>query len=128
MRKNHRRIKRDRLQTIYVRNRTVTKDREGVPTEMFGEAFSRKAEVWPAGGRRQIEQYGDRLANIANIRVQGKYEVASEATHIVITFEDGNTITAGDGVCIFVGGDSGPDYRVISISPTRPVHLEVERT
>lgn len=128
MRKNHRRIKRDRLQTVFVRNRTVTKDGEGVPSESFGEAYSREAEVWPAGGRRQIEQYGDRLANIANVRVQGKYDVASETTHITLTFEDGKTITAGDGVCIFVDGDSAPDYRVISISPTRPVHLEVERT
>ena len=128
MRKNHRRIKRDRLQTIYVRNRTVEKDSEGVPTEIFGEAYSRNAEVWPAGGRRQIEQYGDRLANIANIRIQGKYDVASEATRVIVTFDDDHTIEAGDGVCIFVGGDSDPDYRVISITPTRPVHLEVERT
>ena len=81
MRKNHRRIKRDRLQTINVRNRTVTKDSEGVPEETFGTAYELNAEVWPAGGRRQIEQYGDRLANIANIRVQGKYDVASQATH-----------------------------------------------
>ena len=83
MRQNHRRIKRDRLQTIYFRNRTVTKDNEGVPIESFETAFERSAEVWPAGGRRQIEQYGDRIANIANARVQGKY-------------------TLGDHFCIFL--------------------------
>ena len=124
MRKNHRRIKRDRLQTIYIKNRTVTKDNEGVPEESFGEPFSREAEVWPAGGKRQIEQYGDRLANIANVRVQGKYTTGADMS---ITFEDGNTITAGDGVCILTGEAGAPDYRVLSIELTRPVHLEVER-
>lgn len=116
------------MQTIYFRGRTVTKDSEGVPEESFGEAFARQAEVWPAGGRRQIEQYGDRISNISNIRVQGKYTVASEATRITLTFEDGYMVTAGDGVCIFAGADEAPDYRVLAITPTRPVHLEVERT
>ena len=127
MRKNHRRIKRDRLQTISIRNRIVTKDSEGVPIESFETAFERSAEVWPAGGRRQIEQYGDRINNIANVRVQGKYSVVSEATHITIDFGDGKTITPGDGVCIFVDGSKDPDYRVLAITPTRPVHMEVER-
>ena len=124
MRQNHRRIKRDRLQTIYFRNRTVTKDNEGVPIESFETAFERSAEVWPAGGRRQIEQYGDRIANIANARVQGKYTLGE---HFCILFDDGNAIAMGDGVCVFVGGDELPDYRVISISPSRPVHIEIER-
>lgn len=127
MRKNHRRIKRDRLQTIYVRNRTVTKDSEGVPTESFGTAYSLKAEVWSAGDKRQIEQYGDRIANIANVRVQGKYDVALQATHMKATFADGNTIEAGDGICIFAGDTDSPDYTVLTITPSRPMRLEVER-
>ena len=127
MRKNHRRIKRDRLQTIYVRNRTVTKDNEGVPTESFGTAYEVLAEVWSAGGRKQIEQYGDRIGNIANVRVQGKYNVASEATHIVVEFEDGHTLAAGDGICIFSSDADDPDYTVLAVKPSRPVRLEVER-
>ena len=70
MRQNHRRIKRDRLQTIYVRKRTVRKDSEGVPEESFSAAYGMQAEVWAASERRQIEAYGDRIADIANVRIQ----------------------------------------------------------
>ena len=115
------------MQTIYVRNRTVTKDSEGVPIESFGPAYSLEAEVWSAGGRRQIEQYGDRIANIANVRVQGKYTLTAEGTHFVLTFDDGHTLTVGDGISIFAGETDLPDYIVLTISPKRPAYLEIER-
>ena len=123
----NRRIKRSRLQTIYLRNRSVTKDNEGVPTESFGEAYEKKAEVWAASERRQIEMYGDRVSNIANVRVQGRYDIEMRNSIMHIVFEDGNSLTTGDGVCINVAQTDSPDYRVLTITPHRPVRLEIER-
>ena len=127
MRQNHRRIKRDRLQTIYVKNRTVEKDNEGVPTETFGDAIEKKAEVWAANERRQIETYGDRITNVANVRIQGNYVLRTADTEAYIEFSDGNEVHMGDGVCVNVSAAENPDYRVLTIIPARPVRLEIER-
>ena len=120
------RIKRSRLQTIYLKARTVAKDNEGVPTESFGEAVEMKAEVWPVSARRQVEMYGDRASGISNARIQGAYTIISGAP-LQIQFENGSTLKIGDGVCVNVGSTGTPDYRVLTITPYRPVHLEIER-
>lgn len=125
--KRNRRIKRSRLQRIYVRNRAVVKDNEGVPTEQFGTAFSRDAEVWAASGQRQIEMYGDRITNISNVRIQGQYELENRNGVLYAVFSDGNELSIGDGVCVHVMDTDAPDYRIISITPYRPVRLEIER-
>ena len=148
MSRRHRRIKRDRLQTIYICNRTVTKDSEGVPTESYHAAYGLKAEVWPATERRQIEMYGDRITGISNVRIVGEYTVNGNATEgitmkrnsgltnevgSVLVSNDGqhlvveNTIAPGDGVCVYVDGDSPPDFRVLTITPYKPVRMEIER-
>ena len=124
--KRNRRIKRSRLQTIYVRTRSVTKDGEGVPIETYAEAYEKQAELWPAGEHRQVETYGDRITGISNMRVQGAYEVNAGASE-GITFADGSTLKPGDGICVDRAADEAPDYRVLTITPYRPVRLEIER-
>lgn len=163
MSRRHRRIKYDRLQTIYICNRTVTKDSEGVPVESFGEPYSVRAEVWPATERRQVETYGDRITGISNVRIVGEYTMgpagatgatgssgaqgatgasgAQGATGATGTtaapyFAAGtprevgimlgeHVLRVGDGVRI--NTTSEPDFRVLTITPYKPVRLEIER-
>lgn len=146
MRQNHRRIKRDRLQTIYVRKRTVRKDSEGVPEESFSAAYGMQAEVWAASERRQIEAYGDRIADIANVRIQGKYAMSDTVKNGVVFLDPGDesdsdayydesdsdvgivkTLAPGDGICINAAQTADPDYSVLTITFSRPLLLEIER-
>lgn len=41
--------------------------------------------------------------------------------------ENGTDIQESDGICLFVGKDAVPDYRIISIKPYRMLSLEVEK-
>lgn len=124
--KRNRRIKRSRLQTIYIRQRVMTRGSEGEPIETFEAAYEKQAEVWPAAEHRQIERYGDRITGISNVRVQGAYELNPGASEGV-TFEDGSILKPGDGICVNVPPDSEPDFRVLTITPYRPLRLEIER-
>ena len=93
--KRNRRIKTSRLQTIFIKARSVTKDSEGVPEETFGEAVEKKAEIWPATARRQVEQYGDRITGISNARVQGRFDIDVQSHGII--FEDGTILAPAMG-------------------------------
>ena len=124
MRRNHRRIKSSRIRTIKFCPRTVTKDSEGVPNVSYGTAYEKQAEVWPAGGRLQVEMYGDRTTDMINLRVQGQYEVSMQGKAYGILFDDGNQLTLGDGICV---DSETPDYAVRSITPYHPVRIEAER-
>lgn len=37
------------------------------------------------------------------------------------------TLCEGDGLCVYVGANDDPDYKIISIRPYKPLKLEVER-
>ena len=125
MRKNQRRLKYSRLKKLYICNRTVTKDSEGVPTESYGQPVEVIGEVWPAQGSRQIEQYGDRISGISNVRLATQYTYTVVGNVPTVTLPDETTILVGDGMCIDT--DSAPDFTVIAIRPYQPLKLEVER-
>lgn len=125
MRHNHRRIKKSRIRTVYAYQRSVQKDNEGVPTVAYADPYSMRAEVWPAGGRLQVEQYGDRISDITNLRIQGQYEVSPQGSAYGILFADGHRLTIGDGVRI--DSQDGPDYAVLAITPYYPVKVEAQR-
>ena len=123
-----RQLKRSRLSTYYVRNRTTEKNSEGVTTDVYGEAFPVKGEIWPATSKRQVEMYGDRANGISNMRITGKYTlVMGEKRVLSIMLEDGSSIKLGDGVCVYAGADQEPDYRVLSITPYEPIKMEIEK-
>lgn len=122
------RIKRSRLETYYHRKREVKKDSEGSTREQYGAAVSFCGESWPAGGKVQAEQYGQRLSYIRNLRIDGKYTMQTDENGMVhYILENGADIMELDGVCIFVEKEQRPDYRIISMKPYRFLTLEVER-
>lgn len=120
------RMKRSTLKQYHLRNRKVERDREGVTVESFGEAHPLTMQVWPAGGKVQAEQYGDRVSYIFNCRVEGLYEPVEDKDGLVYQFE-GFCLREKDGICLYASPDSLPDYRIIAVKPYQPLYMEVER-
>ena len=111
------RLRRSRTETYYHKKRIVEKDREGSTRESYGTASSVEGESWPASGKVQAQQYGERLNYIRN----------DEKGSMHYSLENGTDIQESDGICLFVGKDAVPDYRIISIKPYRMLSLEVEK-
>lgn len=42
--------------------------------------------------------------------------------------DNGTDLMELDGICLFVGENTEPDYRIVAIKPYRFLTLEVERT
>ena len=135
------------------RKRIVKKDKEGSTSTEYGAASSILGESWPASGKVQAEQYGQRLNYIRNVRLDEKGRL-----HYIL--ENGQDLEELDGICMYkipekerafeekalvigtgilnVGGKAllvstktkiiyKPDYKIISIKPYRFLTLEVER-
>lgn len=124
--KQLRRLRATREQVLIFRPRIMTKDKEGVPVESFGDAVRLRGEVWPATSRAQVEQYGDRVTGIQNARLSGSYEVTRDGGGLAVTFQTG-TIRLGDGLYLYADPETDtPDYSIISITASDPIRLEVE--
>lgn len=83
---------------------------EGSSYTDYGDAVEIKATIWPAGGRIQAEMYGERLTYIKNMEYDGP-----------------ESMQEGDGICVFVGPDKKPDYKIISIkNEYNPKVMELE--
>lgn len=122
------RIRRSRLENFYWRSRISKKDKEGSSYEEWGQAISFQGECWPASGRIQAQQYGERLPYIRNIRIEGKYVMCTDKKgHVTYDFGKGLQIRESDGICLYVEKDMDPDYKILSIKPYRPLRMEVER-
>ena len=88
-----------------------SRDKEGGSITEYAEPVEIKATIWTAGGRVQSEMYGDRLSYIKNMEYGGSEEMQE-----------------GDGICVFVGPDEKPDYKIISIKPEyNPKVMELEK-
>ena len=128
MAKRIRRLKQTRVRSFYIKKRNVAKDNEGVPIITFGEPVEVKGEVWPATSKRQIETYGDRINDIANVHLQGQYTITEQNGAVVAVLADDITLELGDGFYIFRDKDAPtPDYIILSITEYQPLKLEVER-
>ncbi|MCD8286494.1 MAG: hypothetical protein LUD50_04650 [Clostridia bacterium] len=86
------------METYQLRRRTPETDSEGGVYEAYEEAVAIQAIIWPAGGKSQAEQYGEKLTYMKNMEYSGTADIRE-----------------GDGICVFVGPEADPDYRVVSI-------------
>ncbi len=87
------------------------RDKEGGSITDYAEPVEIEATIWPAGGRVQAEMYGERLSYIKNMEYGGSVEMQE-----------------GDGICVFVGPEEKPDYKIISIKPEHsPKVMELEK-
>ena len=91
------RIKRSRLNTFYLKKRISKKDKEGCSTEEWGTGVPFVGEQWPASGKVQVQQYGDRLNYILNLKLDGNYQIVQEKQGVSF-----------DGMVSGAGGWKGP--------------------
>lgn len=117
-------MRRMRLQSFGLYNRTVGKDSEGGTYDVYGEEITVVGEVWPAGGRVQAQMYGEKLPYMRNVKIRGEYTVSDDSGRAVYQF-DGFAVSELDGLRL--EAESGPDYRIVSITPHRPLRLEAEK-
>lgn len=121
------RIKRSRLCDLYLRKRITQKDKEGVTSEGWDEPVAFKGEQWPASGSIQVQQYGNRLNYILNMKLDGKYTILPGKHGASYDFGDGLIFQEQDGICVYADKKSDPDYRIISIKPYRQLKMELEK-
>lgn len=122
------RLRRSRIETFYHRKRIVEKDSEGGTRERYGAASLIQGESWPASGKTQALQYGQKLSYIRNVRLSDSYQIKSDDKgRNVYVFENGAEIQELDGMCVFVPEDMEPDYKIVTIKPYQHLLLEVEK-
>ena len=96
--------------TYYIKKKTVIKDNEGGKYPGYSEPIEIQANIYPASGKLQAEIYGERLNYILNMLYDGP-----------------QTISEGDGICVYVSKESEPDYKVISIKRYSHLFIELEK-
>lgn len=122
------RLRRSRLETFFHRKRIIKKDNEGSTYEEYGAATSFTGESWPASGKVQAQQYGQKLGYIRNVKIDGGYTVKpDEKGRLHYILENGADLMELDGICLFTGEYKDPDYKIVAIKPYRFLTLEVER-
>lgn len=122
------RLRQSRLKTYHLRKKVTCKDGEGGTYNKYDPAKELSGESWPAGGKIQAEQYGERLSYIYNMRLDGEYQIIPDEKGVIhYVFKTGQDIVEGDGICLFVDKEADPDYRIISIKSYSHLRLEVER-
>lgn len=122
------RMRRNRVKGFYLRKRISKKDSEGSTYEEWDAAIPFMGESWPASGKVQAQEYGERISYIQNIRIEGAYEIkADEKGMVAYDFGNGLTVQEADGICLYTGAEQQPDYKIIAIKPYKPLKLEVER-
>lgn len=97
--------------TYYHKALVDNKDNEGSKNRTYSSAATAiTADIQPASGKVQAEQYGARLGYILNMLYSGS-----------------TAISEGDGICVYVASAASPDYKVISVkkwSTHRQIELE----
>lgn len=95
----------------WLKKKKIIEDDEGGKYQSFSnKSINISANIYPASGKLQAEIYGQRLNYILNMLYDGNEEIVE-----------------GDGICVFVGEDSDPDYKVISIKPYSHKLIELEK-
>ena len=121
------RIRRNRLQKMFLKKRITVKDKEGCTTEKWQNAVAFAGIQWPASGKVQAQQYGDRLNYILNLKLDGAYQIIREKQGASFDFGNDLVFREQDGICIFADEESDPDYRIIAIKPYRQLKMELEK-
>ena len=122
------RLRQSRLETYYHRKRLVKKDGEGSTYEEYGAASPFLGESWPASGKVQAQQYGQKLCYIRNVKIDGEYTIKSDENgNLHYILKNGTELMELDGICLFAGEKDEPDYKIVSVKPYRFLTLEVER-
>lgn len=122
------RPKRSRVKWYSICPRVTKKDNEGSSYEEYSTSFSVLGEVWSASSKLQVEMYGERVNTILNCHLFGAYQIVQNESGQTEYVCSNGSLKEGDGMCVYVGENESPDYRIISVKPYREyLTLEVEK-
>lgn len=63
------------------------------------------------------------------MKINGEYAIKpDENGRLHYILYNGTDLMELDGICLFVGENTEPDYKIVAIKPYRFLTLEVERT
>lgn len=102
-------MKRD-LITVYLRRATITQDEEFNDVIAWESPIALEMNVQSASGSVNATLYGSKLSSMKSCKYQGN------------ELKEGRD--ENSGICLYVGKDSNPDYRIKSIQPFS-THLNV---
>ena len=120
------RMKNSRLETKYIRNRILTQDEYGGSEESWGTAIAITCETWGEESSVDKGMSGQSLKGIHHLKIEGEYTIEQEGNHQKYVFGNFN-VRETDGVCLYVGATSDPDYEIVGITPYRPLLLTLAR-
>ena len=92
-----RRMRQALKRKFYLRKPTSTKDSEGNTYKTYGNAIEIDAIIRHKNRFLGLQQFGETVADVLSMQYEGS-----------------ETISEGDGVCVFVGSTDDPDYEVKS--------------
>lgn len=99
-----------RKKKYYLKRKCLIKDGEGGKYPGYEDrGIEIQANIYPAGGKLQVELYGEKINYMMNMLYDGT-----------------ESIQEGDGICVYVEPTEPPDYRVGPIKYYS--HLSIELT
>lgn len=120
------RMKRSRIRTINLRNKTTTKNNEGTPIVSWATAIPIKGEIWSDESYQSRNVGGDSLAGSLYMRIIGDYTIESIGNHQVYHFGSFD-LCEGEGFNIYNATTEEPDFIVKGITAYKPLLLVLER-
>lgn len=106
-------MKRD-LITVYLRRATITQDEEFNDVIAWESPIALEMNVQSASGSVNATLYGSKLSSMKSCKYQGN------------ELKEGRD--ENSGICLYVGKDSDPDYKIKSIQPySTHINVMLER-
>lgn len=97
------RLRKRDLTTVYLRRVEIISDDEGYEKEGYGQAIPLSLNLQSASGAVNATIYGSKLSSMKSCKYQGD------------ELKEGRD--ENSGVCVYVGPDEVPDYKITSIQP-----------
>lgn len=102
------------LTTVYLKRIELEQDDEGNDITKYLDPIPVRMNVQSASGAVNAQIYGSRLSSMKSCKYQGN------------ELKEGRD--ENSGVCVYVGKDEQPDYKVVSIQPfSTHVNVMLER-
>lgn len=120
-----RRLRRNRIQSLFLFKRTVVKDSEGGTYDEYSKSESFSGISWATGEDLQQKLYGAVQNDAYSIKVDGPYKRIKTGEVISYQIDNGSIISPLDGISL--EASVLPEYEIRVIRPYEHLQLEVTR-
>lgn len=108
------RLRKRDLTTVYLKRTVLSQDDEGNDIIKYLDPIALEMNVQSASGALNAQIYGSQLSSMKSCKYQGD------------ELKEGRD--QNSGVCVYVGRDEHPDYKIVSIQPfSTHINLMLER-